>query len=152
MDIIVSVVANLAIPLGLLLLGWLVGRARERSHLQLLDARERQHAHQMLVIDLEEIPGAPGQSIGLVMGGAVIATDYFKTLAATLRAVFGGEVRSFQTLLTRARREAHARMVDEALRLGADTVVNVRFQTSDIGGQRSTQTEVFCYGTAVRRG
>ena len=67
----------------------------------------------------------------LVMGGVVLGSDRGKQVVAQLRSLLGGEVRSFQKILVRARREARLRMLEEARRIGADCVVNVRFETSD---------------------
>ena len=138
----------LAITVGLLALGYLVGSWRERRHLISLDAREQEMAS-MLVLDTKKIPpGITAVDGRLVMGEVVIAADYFKTFAAGLRNLIGGEVRTYQTMLSRARREARLRMLEAARALGATTVINIRFQWSDVG-PNVPSAEMFCYGTAV---
>ena len=105
---------SLAITAGFILLGYLVGRAREAKHLADLDRREAAAAG-VTVVDVKRIP--PGFAAGggrLVMGEVVIATDYFKSFMAMLRNIVGGEVKTYQTLLSRARREARLRMIEEA--------------------------------------
>jgi uncharacterized protein YbjQ (UPF0145 family) len=93
----------------------------------------------------------------LVMGEAVIATDYFKSFAAALRNIVGGEVRAYQSLMIRARREAALRMLEGARRFGANEVCNVRFETSNIrssssrGSNAAASIEVLAFGTAVVR-
>ena len=87
---------------------------------------------------------------------AVIATDYFKSFAAKLRNIVGGELRAYETLLARARREAALRMLAQARRLGAGEVYNVRYETSNIrnASRRNNlgvSVEVFAFGTAVVR-
>lgn len=139
---------GLWITLGLILLGFVVGRIRERQHLAALDQREAAVAS-VVVVDVKTLPGGMDAAGGaLVMGEVVIAADYFKTFAASLRTIIGGEVRSYQTMLSRARREAKLRMIEQARQLGSDLVVNVRMEWSAVGPQLPS-AEIFCYGTAV---
>ena len=114
-----------------------------------------------MTIALEEAEAAAARDevpVGavLVMGEAVIATDYFKSFAAQLRNIVGGRVRAYETLMSRARREAGLRMLEKARKFGATEVYNVRYETSNIrsGGRRSpaVSVEVFAFGTAVVRG
>lgn len=121
--------------LFLLALGLFVGGYRERSHIARLDLREQATAH-ILVTQLKSFPSAvPGDTPPrLLVAEAVIATDYLKSFLAGLRNIFGGEVRSFQSLLTRARREALLRIVEAAEREGYNAVCNVRFDMADVGG------------------
>lgn len=139
---------GLWITLGLILLGYVVGRIRERQHLADLDRRESDAAS-VVVIDVKTLPpGVTAAGGALVMGEVVIAADYFKSFAASLRAIIGGEVKAYQTMLSRARREAKLRMIEEALKLGSNLVVNVRFEWSAVGPQLPS-AEIFCYGTAI---
>ena len=92
----------------------------------------------------------------LVVGSVVIAEDYFKRVAASLKSLVGGNLRSYETLLERGRREAVVRMKKEARRLGATQVVNVRFETAslseDWSGRRPMfSAELIAYGTALVR-
>ncbi len=137
----------------LLILGFSVGTVVERAHFRRLRRRE-QALRDVLVTDVQTLPaGCVMQRCGLVVGEVVIASDYFKTFAANLRKLVGGELRSFETLMTRARREAIVRMTESARRMGANRVVNVRLATSNIGaiGRRraAAMVEVYAYGTAV---
>ena len=60
-----------------------------------------------MVVDVKTTPpGVEAASGTLVMGEVVIASDYFKTFVASLRNIVGGEVKAYQTMLSRARREA----------------------------------------------
>ena len=84
----------------------------------------------------------------------VIANDYFKAFVAGLRNLFGGKIRTYETLLDRARREAILRMKEEAQKLGADFVFNIKYETSNISGQYSKRLpviEVHAYGTALKK-
>ncbi|MGH9001192.1 MAG: YbjQ family protein [Acidimicrobiia bacterium] len=140
-------VAAVILPVVVLAVGALVGRIHERRHLASLAAREPQYAD-MAVSDLRTTPpGVDARAGHLVVGQVVVGSDRGKQLVAQLRTLLGGEVRSFQTLLSRARREALLRMLEEARGVGATMVINVRFQTSEITGLAA---EVLCYGTAIR--
>ena len=142
------------VPILVLLgLGFTVGGFVERAHFKRLDAREAA-MRDMLVTDLKRLPkGVSSRSCGLVTGEAVIGSDYFKTVVAKLKSLFGGELRTFQTLMTRARREALLRMMERAKQMGANGVINIRFETSNIGAMRgkkaSAMVEMYAYGTAV---
>ncbi len=138
----------------LLAVGWIAGRTAERRHLRSLDRRERQLAG-VVCTDLKSFPGRSPELSGatLVLGATVIASDYMKSFLASFRLIFGGEVRSFQSLVTRGRREALARMLTSAYTQGYDAVCNVRFETSDVGamsGATGAMVEVIAYGTAYR--
>ena len=97
-------------------------------------------------------PRLAAPAASLVAGSVVIADDYFKSLVAGLHTFFGGRVRSYESLVDRARREAVLRMKAEARARGAGMIVNVKFQTFAIPGRRPGSTravEVLAYGTAV---
>jgi uncharacterized protein YbjQ (UPF0145 family) len=92
--------------------------------------------------------------MSLVSGSAVIADDYFKSLVASLHNLFGGRMRSYESLLDRARREAVLRMKAQARRAGAGMIVNVKMQTFAVPGRKPGSTravEVLAYGTALAR-
>ena len=136
----------------LLILGFSVGSFIERAHFRRL-ARREAALEGMLLTDMGfRASGIVPRSGELVCGEVVIATDYFKTFAAQLRKLIGGELRTYETLLERGRREAIVRMREQAHRLGADGVVNVRLSSSTISGlrrRRAAMVEVCAYGTAV---
>ncbi len=148
-----------ALPfLALLGIGFLAGRIAERQHVARLAAHERDMAS-MLVTDLRSFPGAlggRGATPVLVTGEAVVATDYFKSFAAKLRKILGGELRSYQTLMDRARRQAMVNMLRAARDAGFDAVCNVRMETAGIGGagmesRGMTTVAMMAWGTAYRR-
>jgi uncharacterized protein YbjQ (UPF0145 family) len=138
-----------------LILGFAVGTTRERRHFASLSRRERQFAD-VGIVNLKTVsrPETVRNAV-LVSGDAVIATDYFKGFAARLRNIIGGEIRSYETLMERARREATLRLLQQARNIGATEVWNVRYETSNImsAGRRSpsVSVEVFAFGTAVVR-
>ncbi len=152
-DLIV-VLAYLAIPIILLAVGFFFGRYNERKHYEDIERREKLHAG-FVVTNLKTPAGFAEPAGGtLVIGATVVASDYLKTFLANFKNLFGGELKSFATLMDRSRREARLRMVEEARRKGAVGVINVRFETSQIGAatnqsKGSGMSEVICYGTAI---
>ncbi len=139
------------IPLVLVVLGLVTGKFIELRHLRKLAVREAALAG-VRTCNLRSVPSElkVGESF-LVTGSAVIATDYFKVFAAGLRGLFGGEMKTYRTLMSRARREAVVRMLEQAQGRGADSIWNIRLETSTIQGKRSPGgVEVLAYGTAVK--
>ena len=137
---------------GLPVIFIVVGRSRERASLEDIARRENLH-RQFPVVDVSFVPSGIVPVRGqLVHGQVVIASDYLKNLFAQYRQIFGGEMKSYQTMMQRAKAEARLRMIEEARKLGAVAVVNVRVETSQIGSsgrKAAAMSEVLCYGTAV---
>jgi uncharacterized protein YbjQ (UPF0145 family) len=144
---------QIIVTIVLVALGFLFGRRAEKKHYaSLIEREEKLNA---LPVIASRIPpyDAPYEQT-LVSGSVVIANDYFKAFVAGLRNLFGGKVRSYETLLDRARREAVLRMKVDAKKLGAEYVFNVKFETSNISGQYSKKLpiiEVHAYGTALKK-
>ena len=141
---------NLWLLLGLLLLGYGVGRWQERRHYRSLRQREEALRH-IVALNTRYIPdGVAATGAVLVSGGVVISSDYFKTFVAGFRAFFGGRFRGYETLLERARREALLRLKEDAQAAGATLVIGVRFQSTTIAGSSTPSVEVLAFGTALR--
>ncbi len=138
-------------------LGFTVGGFVERAHFRRLEQRERELAD-ITVTDLRGIPlRTKAELCGMVTGEVVIASDYFKTFVATIKKMIGGDLRTYETLMERARREALVRMLESARQLGANHVANVRFASSNISSgmtgrrnRRAAMVEMYAYGTALR--
>lgn len=137
----------------LLAIGWFIGGANERGHVRRLDAREGQLSH-IKVMNTKNLPDGFAPGGVLVTGNVVVAVDYFKVFAARLKTLIGGRLRSYESLLERARREAILRLKAEAAELGADAVYNVRIEFSSVGAQPAAigGVELLAYGTAVKLG
>jgi uncharacterized protein YbjQ (UPF0145 family) len=102
----------------------------------------------MLISNTESIGGREiGEILGLVKGNTVRAKWFGKDILAGLRNIVGGELKEYTEMLTESREQATLRMVNDAEKLGADAVVNVRFVTSQISQGAS---ELLAYGTAVK--
>ena len=121
-------------PLILFSLGFFVGGRNERRHFLNLEEREAQS--NVIVSQVKSFPFAIASEKApqIVIAEVVIGSDYLKTFFAGIRNIFGGEVQSFQTLLTRSRREALLRLSEQAEAQGFNAICNVRFDTADIGG------------------
>lgn len=101
----------------------------------------------MIITTIETIPGMKIKAhCGLVSGSTVRSKNAFKDIGAGLKNIVGGELKSYTELLVEAREEAINRMVEQAKRLKANAIVNVRLATSSI---TSGAAEVYAYGTAV---
>ena len=102
----------------------------------------------MRVLTTETVPGHEiVESVGIARGNTVEARNVGRDITQSIRNITGGELKAYSELLTKARDEALERMVEDAEGLGADAVVNVRFETSEV---TSGGAEVIAYGTAVR--
>ncbi|MHC3437706.1 YbjQ family protein [Natrialbaceae archaeon A-gly3] len=102
----------------------------------------------MQITPMETLPDREiVEMLGIARGNTVEARNVGRDITQGLRNVFGGELKGYSELLTKARDEAITRMEADTERMGADAVVNVRLETSQItdGG-----SEVMAYGTAVR--
>jgi len=144
--------ADLIIFMVLLAVGYGFGRAAETKHYASIIKREKQF-HKILVVATKYPPAVnPPPTTTLVTGSVVISIDYFKRFAASLRNLFGGPIKSYESLLDRARREAILRMKEQASSLGASMIFNIKIETASIHkGRRNSigSVEVFAYGTAM---
>jgi uncharacterized protein YbjQ (UPF0145 family) len=101
----------------------------------------------VIVTTTENIPGYRVTSvIGQVFGLTVRSRGVGGNVAASLKSLVGGEIRSYTKLLEDARREAIDRLVETATAAGANAVVMMRFDSSEMG---QTMSEIVAYGTAV---
>ena len=89
------------------------------------------------------------ETLGIVKGSTVRAKHLGIDIMATLKQLVGGELKGYTEMVNAARDEAVKRMVEEAKKLKADAIVNVRFATSDV---MQGSAEVMAYGTAVKLG
>lgn len=143
---------NIFIVLLLLVLGYVFGRLAEWRHYKSIRRREDEFSDLIVIVSKTLPPMTPSPGATLVRGSAVISVDYFKRFIANLRKIFGGRLKTYESLLDRARREAILRMQEQARELGATMIFNMRFETSSISkGRRDAvgTVEVLAYGTAI---
>ncbi len=135
LEIILPILVYVVPFLILLGLGFFVGGTTERRHYARIERRE-QEMSDMLLTQVKTFPHAISgeRAPELICAEVVVATDYLKSLFAKFRNFFGGEVRSYQTLMDRARREALLRVQARARHRGHNALCNIRIQTADVGG------------------
>lgn len=150
----IDVIVFLMIPALLGVLGWSVGTINQTLHERRLDAAEAAYRH-IPISDLKTpSPHIAGRDARVVVGSVVLCSDYFRTFSSRLRRLIGGEMGFYRRLMERGRREAIARMMEQAKALDAAAVINLRLETSSLAGlaeksNPTPQVEVIAYGTAV---
>ena len=142
-------------PVWLLIITYFTGRHIERKHYADIEAREAALRH-IMVIAVKK-PPQDFSGGDLVYAGVVVSSDYFRRMLAAFRNFFGGNIRSYETLLDRARREAVLRLKEQAVAKGANAVLNFKLETASLGNIHQQQqggavgtVEVLAYGTAGR--
>ena len=101
----------------------------------------------MIVVTTENLAGHRVREVkGQVFGVVVRSRGLAGNIMAGLRSLVGGEIPEYTQLLEEARRHAVDRMVTNAHRMGANAVVMMRFDSSEMG---QTMSEIVAYGTAV---
>jgi uncharacterized protein YbjQ (UPF0145 family) len=102
----------------------------------------------MLITTTNDLPGRRVVEVyGEVMGLTVRSRNIGSQFGASLKSLIGGELRGMTKALVASRHEVIERMVAEAEALGADAILAMRFDTSEMG---PNWTEICAYGTAVR--
>jgi uncharacterized protein YbjQ (UPF0145 family) len=100
----------------------------------------------MIVTTTENIPGTTVvKTVGQVFGITVRSRSLGGNIAAGLKTLVGGEIRSYTKLSEDSRRQALDRMVENAAAMGANAVTMMRFDSSEMG---RTMSEIVAYGTA----
>lgn len=150
-----ELILGCACVLFLLFLGLFAGSFNERRHFRSLDERETRLGY-IGVSDIRQYVGGahPRASGTLVVAEVVVGTDYFKNFLATFRKIVGGELTSYHSLMSRARREALVRIKEQAAAGGYNAICNLRMETMDMSmlspKQQAAMVAVVAYGTAYR--
>jgi uncharacterized protein YbjQ (UPF0145 family) len=87
------------------------------------------------------------RNLGVVRGIIVRSRSIFGTIGAGLQTLVGGDISIFTNLCERTRQDALNQMLDHARSLGANAVIGLRYDATEI---MQGVTEVLCYGTAVQ--
>jgi uncharacterized protein YbjQ (UPF0145 family) len=103
-------------------------------------------SHQMATTAFELPNFRVMQTLGVVRGIVVRSRNVFATLGATFQQVVGGNITIWTKMCEETRRDAFDIMVQHASEIGANAIVGVRYDTTEIA---AGVTEVLCYGTAV---
>ena len=86
------------------------------------------------------------RSLGVVRGIMVRSRSIFGTIGGSLQTIIGGNISLFTSLCEKTRNEAFELMVEHAQQLGANAVIGIRYDATEV---MNGVTEVLCYGTAV---
>jgi uncharacterized protein YbjQ (UPF0145 family) len=102
----------------------------------------------MIVTTMNDIPGYEVDEVfGEVMGLTVRSRNIGSQIGSGLKSILGGELKGMTKALVASREQVRERMVEEAEALGANAIIAMRFDTSEMGGN---WTEICAYGTAVK--
>jgi len=102
----------------------------------------------MILTNIDYVPGYEvTEALGLVKGSTIRAKHLGKDLLSVFRQIVGGELKEYSEMIIESRKLSTAKMVEDAEKLGADAIINIRFTTSNV---MSGAAEILVYGTAVR--
>lgn len=101
----------------------------------------------MLLVNTDYITGKELQLIGIVKGSTIQSKNVGRDITQSFKTLVGGELKAYTDMMNEARDLATKRMVDEAISLGADAIINIRYASSSV---MQAAAEVMAYGTAVR--
>lgn len=88
------------------------------------------------------------EELGVVRGIIVRSPTIGQNILGGLKSIVGGNIGAFTDMCEAARQHAFDQMVAHAQQMGANAIIGIRYDGSDLG--QSTGTEVLCYGTAVK--
>ena len=144
---------SLGIFIFVTLVAYGIGTFVEKRHYKSIKKREIESLD-LPAVNIKKAP-TNKQIIGvqMVSGSAVISLDYFKRVVASLRMLLGGRVRTYESLIDRARREAILRM-KQSCQFDTGIILNVRVETSSIGKSANSKNQIgsieaIAYGTAI---
>ena len=101
----------------------------------------------MMIVNTDYITGKQLETLSLVRGSAVHSKNIGRDIMSSFKTLVGGEIKDYTDMMNEARAIATQRMIEDAERLGADAIVNVRFASSAI---MAGAAEIIAYGTAVK--
>lgn len=101
----------------------------------------------MILVNTDYISDKKLEMLGLVKGATIQSKNIGRDITQAFKTLVGGELKAYTEMMNDARAIATKRMVEEAERLGADAVVNIRYASSAV---MQGAAEVIAYGTAVK--
>jgi uncharacterized protein YbjQ (UPF0145 family) len=103
---------------------------------------------EIIVTTAFEIPGRTTLKVlGIARGNTVRSRNIGRDIAAGFKSIVGGEIETFTTMTAQSRDEAMNRMINDAIRMGADAIIGFRFTSSTV---MNMSAEILAYGTAVK--
>lgn len=105
-------------------------------------------AKEIIVTTAFDVPGRKiDKVLGIARGNTVRSRNLGRDIAAGLKSIIGGEVRTFTQMTAQSRDEALNRMINDAIKMGADAIIGFRFTSSAV---MKMSAEILAYGTAVK--
>ncbi|MDP3965907.1 MAG: YbjQ family protein [archaeon] len=102
----------------------------------------------MIATTTFDVPGKKiAEVLGIVRGNTVRSRNIGRDIGAAFKNLVGGEVKTYTEMVNQSRDEAYNRMINEAIKLGANAVVGLRFASSTV---MQNTSEILVYGTAVK--
>ncbi|MDE6750195.1 MAG: YbjQ family protein [Lachnospiraceae bacterium] len=101
----------------------------------------------MILVNTDYISGKELDMLGLVKGSTIQSKNIGRDITQGFKTLVGGELKAYTEMMNDARALATKRMVEEAVAMGADAVVNIRYASSAV---MQGAAEVMAYGTAVK--
>ena len=89
------------------------------------------------------------QYLGVVRGIIVRAPTISQGIMGGLKSIIGGKIGAYTEMCEQARQQAYDLLLEHARAVGANAIVGLHYDASEIGGNTGAATEVLCYGTAV---
>ena len=100
----------------------------------------------MILVNTDYISGKELEMIGLVKGSTIQSKNVGKDITQSFKTLVGGELKAYTEMMNEARALATKRMVEEAEKLGADAIVNIRYASAAV---MQGAAEVMAYGTCL---
>jgi uncharacterized protein YbjQ (UPF0145 family) len=101
----------------------------------------------MILVNTDFITGKELETLGLVKGSTIQSRHLGNDITQAIKSLLGGELKVYTEMMNEARALATKRMVEDAGKLGADGIVNIRYASSAV---TQNAAEVIAYGTAVK--
>jgi uncharacterized protein YbjQ (UPF0145 family) len=101
----------------------------------------------MILVNTDYISGKELETLGLVKGSMVNSKNLGKDIVQGFKFLVGGELKGYTSMMNESRAMATKRMAEEAEKLGADGIVNIRYESAAV---MQNAAEVIAYGTAVK--
>jgi uncharacterized protein YbjQ (UPF0145 family) len=145
-----DIVVSNGLQVGVIgIIGWLVATWFERQHLKSMDEREVK-LEDITINNLKKSPDYIEGDTQLLIGSIVISHDYFRTLVIIIKKLIGGNIKAYERLTLRGRREAIIRLKEDARRQGFNKIINIRFGGTQVAPKFITAVEIVAYGTGTR--
>ena len=132
-------------------IGWVIAWAWERRGLKKLAEREAFYSDVNVESSERRLEGEGFESAqsDIIEGSMVLSHDYFRGFTIFLARIFGGQIRHYDRLFDRCRREAIVRLKENAAGQGMSRIVNLKIVPTAIKRNGPATVEVVVYGTGI---